>query len=304
MLAGRASDRSKPRERGTVSAVLVEAGTTADLERAAAGYRAAGWPLPRVVLVAGSGLSVDLPGSTTGRRRLGELAPFELPELAGHPLEFEVLEPPGGEPGGGAVLYFRGRLHAYQGYAPAEVVFQVRLAALLGARVLVATNAAGGLDPSMRPGDLWLLRDHINLTGHNPLCGRLPAAWGPVFPDMSRAYDSGLRRAARECAERLGFGVSQGVYVGLLGPSFETPAEITMLRRIGGDLVGMSTVLEVIAAHHMGLRCLGISLVSNLAAGLAEEHLGHEDVLARGKAAAGRLGALLAALLVHPALAV
>ncbi len=160
----------------------------------------------------------------------------------------------------------------------------------------MVTNASGGLAPELAPGDLCALRDHINLTGLNPLLGAPPAAWGPRFVDLIDAYDPALRRLARTTAGELGLELAEGVYAGLLGPSYETPAEIGMLHALGADLVGMSTVLEVIAARQMGLRCLGLSLVANLAAGAAGP-LDHEEVLATAREAAGHLGRLLAALL-------
>jgi purine-nucleoside phosphorylase len=210
-----------------------------------------------------------------------------------------MFEPVPGRP----VLYFKGRLHSYQGYTANETVFPVRLAALLGAKALVMTNATGGLQPHHRPGDLVLIADHLNLTGLNPLRGQLPPEWGPRFPDMSAAYDLRLRALALRAAEELGIALAAGVYAGIAGPSYETPAEVRMLRLLGGDVVGMSTVLEVIAAHHMGLRCLALSMVSNPAAGLSEILLTHEEVLAAGQAAAGNLRELLRAVLRAPGLA-
>jgi purine-nucleoside phosphorylase len=177
------------------------------------------------------------------------------------------------------------------------VVFTVRLARLLGAHTLVVTNAAGGIYEGARPGDLALIRDHINFTGLNPLRGALPDGWGPRFPDLIGAYDPDLRGRAREIAAAQGLTLSEGVYVGLLGPSYETPAEVEALRRLGGDLVGMSTVLEVIAARHMGMRCLGLSLVTNPAAGIGGGTLDHADVLEVSQGVAREVRELLAALL-------
>jgi len=162
------------------------------------------------------------------------------------------------------------------------------LAALLGAEVLIMTNAAGGLDPQCHPGQLTVVRDHINLSGRNPLRGEPPAGWGPRFPDMTNAYDPGLRGQLLDTIE-----LGEGVYAGLAGPSYETPAEIRMLRTIGADLVGMSTVLEVIAARHMGMRCAVLSLITNLAAGVSDEPLDHEEVLEFGRAAANDVQRLL-----------
>lgn len=255
-------------------------------------------PRPQVLLVAGSGLGVDLGRPLLPPLPLADRLPFPVHGLAGHRYELELFEAAPGR----VVLYQRGRLHSYQGYAAQDLVFPLRLAALLGARVMLLSNAAGGLDPTLAPGDLVLLRDHLNLTGLNPLRGEPPAAWGARFPDLVDAYTPRLRSLARAHAERLGLRLREGVYVGLAGPSYETPAEVKMCRLLGGDVVGMSTVLEVIAARHLGVECLGFSLVANAAAGVHPETLTHEEVLAAGAAAAPRLAALLGALLADPAL--
>jgi len=271
-----------------------------ELTAAAAHWDALGWPRPDVLLVAGSGLSADFGRPIAEPRPWGELMPFEARAIVGHSLQVELLEPLPGR----TVLYSRGRLHAYQGYSPAQVVFAVRLAGLLGAEVVVVTNSSGGLRPEdQRPGDLVAIRDQINLSGLNPLYGRCPPAWGPQFPDMTAAYDRRLCELLRGCAAEIGVRVGEGVYAGLAGPSYETPAEVRMLRTLGADLVGMSTVLEVIAARHMGLRCLGLSLISNVAAGLAgDEALDHEEVLVEGRKAADKVAPLLGCLLRHPEL--
>jgi purine-nucleoside phosphorylase len=249
-----------------------------------------------VALVAGSGLGVELGRPAHGPVPLGEVLPFPVHALEGHTHRVEVVEPIAGRP----VLYFRGRLHAYQGYTAHQVALPVRLAGLLGARVLLATNAAGGIHPDFRPGELKLITDHVNLTGANPLCGELPRAWGPRFPDMSAAYDRDLRSLLARLAAGLGIELGEGVYGGLLGPSYETPAEVRMLRTLGADLGGMSTVLEVIAARHLGLRCAALSLVTNLASGVSPEPLDHEEVLAAGRAASRDVARLLGAALAHP----
>jgi purine-nucleoside phosphorylase len=257
-----------------------------------------GWPRPEVAVVSGSGLAVDLGERTHGPVQLDFLLPFESHAIEGHPHAVEMFEPLPGRP----VLYYKGRLHSYQGYTANETVFPVRLAALLGARALVMTNATGGLQPHHRPGDLVLIADHLNLTGLNPLRGQLPPEWGPRFPDMGAAYDPRLRALTLQAAERLGVALATGVYAGIAGPSYETPAEVRMLRLLGGDVVGMSTVLEVIAAHHMGVRCLALSMVSNPAAGLSAIPLTHEEVLSACQAAAGNLRELLRAVLGAPGL--
>jgi purine-nucleoside phosphorylase len=263
-------------------------------------YDALGWPRPAALVVSGSGMAVELPGAAGDAAPLQRLLPFPIEAVPGHPLDLVLLEPPGGA---GPVLYQRGRLHSYQGHSAAETVFLVRLARLLGAKTLVMTNASGGLDPVLSPGDLVLVEDHLNLTGLNPLRGNLPAAWGPRFPDMNAAYDAALRALAREKADALGIALGSGVYAAVAGPSYETPAEVRMLRTLGAHLVGMSTVLEVIAARHMGLRVLVLSLVSNAAAGVTDRPLDHEEVLAAGAQAAGKVRRLLSALIADPRLA-
>jgi purine-nucleoside phosphorylase len=198
--------------------------------------------------------------------------------------------------GGVPVAAMRGRAHLYEGVSAAQVAFPVRVLGRLGIRSLVVTNAAGGINTDFRPGLLVLISDHVNLQGTSPLVGPNDDALGPRFPDMSDAYDPELRARAREVAERLGQELGEGVYAAWLGPQFETPAEIRFLRAAGGDLAGMSTVQEVIAARHLGIRVLGISVVTNMAAGVLAEKIDHEAVLEVGAAAAGSLTALLRGL--------
>lgn len=268
------------------------------LKQAVDAWDRLGWPRPKVAVVSGSGLAVDLGEAVRGPLALEYFLPFSCHPVEGHPHEFVVLEPLPARP----VLYQRGRLHSYQGYSAFETVFPVRLAAMLGVKVLIQSNATGGLRPEQKPGDLVLLRDHINLTGLNPLRGQLPAEWGPRFPDMSNAYDPALRELTKALAGRLGVPLSEGVYIGLPGPSYETPAEVRMLQAFGGDVIGMSTVLEVIAARHMGLRCLAFSMVSNPAAGMTDAVIDHTDVLAAAQVAAANLQRLLTELLRSPEL--
>jgi purine-nucleoside phosphorylase len=261
-------------------------------------YDMLGWPRPEVALVSGSGLSVDVGERTHGPLDLEFLLPFGIHPIEGHLHQVEIFEPVPGRP----VLYFKGRIHSYQGYDANETVFPIRLAALLGAKVLVMTNATGGLQPHYLPGDLILIRDHLNLTGLTPLRGQLPPDWGPRFPDMTTAYDPRLREITRRAAESLGISLQEGVYAGLAGPNYETPAEVKMLQILGGDVAGMSTVLEVIAARHMGVRCLCVSMVSNPGAGLSEAPVTHEEVLAAGQGAAEKIRKLLGAVLRDPGL--
>lgn len=177
------------------------------------------------------------------------------------------------------VVMMKGRFHLYEGYTVRQIAFPVRVMKALGVSVLVVTNAAGGIDTAYAPGDLMLIRDHINLTSLNPLIGPNDDELGPRFPDMSNAYSARLRGIARKSARELDIAVQEGVYAGLLGPSYETPAEIRMLRTLGADAVGMSTVSEVIAANHSGMEVLGISCISNMAAGILDQPLSHKEVI-------------------------
>jgi len=195
------------------------------------------------------------------------------------------------------VAILAGRMHLYEGYTPAEVVFPTRVLGLAGIEVLVVTCAAGGIAPAATPGSLVLLSDHLNLQGQNPLAGAHDPRWGERFIDMSAAYDPNLRRKAREVARQLKLKYAEGVYAGLLGPSFETPAEIRALQQWGADAVGMSTVPEVIAARQMNVRVLGIATITNRAAGLSAQPLSHLEVLEMGKTTSQNLIRFLDALL-------
>ena len=272
-----------------------------ELQDAVAAWDARGWPRPDVMVVAGSGLSTQLGRSIVGPTSWADLLPFPVWGIVGHPLEIELLEPIEGR----TILYSRGRLHAYQGYSAAQTVFTVRLARLLGAEILVLTNSSGGLQPHHRAGELLLIKDHLNMTGMNPLWGEFPktpapGGWGPQFPDMMNAYDPELRARLRAVAEELEIALPEGVYAGMAGPSYETPAEVRMLRTMGGDAVGMSTVLEIIAAHHMGMRCACISVISNPGAGVTDDILDHDDVLVQGKKAGKQVARILERFLTQP----
>jgi purine-nucleoside phosphorylase len=190
-----------------------------------------------------------------------------------------------------------GRVHQYEGFSAQDTVFGVRLLRLLGVSTLVLTNAAGGINLSYERGQLVLITDHINFQGTNPLIGPNLDELGARFPDMSEAYPAVLRQIAKDVARNVGVSLAEGVYMALLGPSFETPAEIRAFRTLGADLVGMSTVPEVIAANHMGMACLGISCVTNVAAGLSDEKLSHEEVLETGRMVQAKFETLLEALL-------
>jgi purine-nucleoside phosphorylase len=194
------------------------------------------------------------------------------------------------------VLAFCGRFLLYEGRTAAEIAFPVRLAARLGARVLVVTNAAGSINANHRVGDLMILTDHINLTGANPLVGPADPGLGERFVDMTDAYDPELIALAEKASWKGGIAVRKGVYLGLAGPSYETPAEIRMARAVGADAVGMSTILEVIAARQAGLRVLGISCLTNLAAGVGKTKLDHPAVIAAAQKAQESISDLLTAL--------
>ena len=182
------------------------------------------------------------------------------------------------------VAVMSGRPHLYEGYSPAQVVFPVRVLRAFGVRSMVFTNAAGGINSSLEQGGLVLISDHINLQGSNPLTGPNDDLLGPRFPDMSETYSRQYREISKSVAVELCIFMPEGVYAGMLGPSYETPAEIRFLRTIGADLVGMSTVAEAIAANHMGMKVLAVSCVTNMAAGLGERKLNHEEVLETGAA--------------------
>jgi purine-nucleoside phosphorylase len=205
----------------------------------------------------------------------GDIAHFPQPSVKGHSGEL-VLGTIEGVP----IAMLSGRVHLYEGLTPEEVVFPIRVLRLLGAKVGLLTNASGGINPAFDPGDLMLLKDHINAMGVNPLVGPNRDEWGPRFPDMTYPYDRDLQALAKEVATDLGIPLRSGVYISVMGPSYETPAEIRMFKMWGADAVGMSTVPEVIAARHMGMRTLAISCVANPAAGIHPGELSHEEVTA------------------------
>lgn len=195
------------------------------------------------------------------------------------------------------VAAMQGRVHLYEGYSSQQVTFPIRVMARMGVRAVILTNAAGGINVGYSQGALVLIRDHINLQGSNPLVGANDDRFGPRFPDMTQAYSRAYRAIAGEEAARLNIVLQEGVYAALLGPSYETPAEIEYLRRSGADLVGMSTVAEVIAARHMGLNVLAISCVTNMAAGILDQPLSHAEVMETGERVKTTFEALLRAVL-------
>lgn len=246
----------------------------------------------RGFLVAGSGLELEVPGWEAAEEiDLKDVLPFTLHTLMGHRQTMTLWRREDE-----SLMVLNGRFHLYQGYRPEEVVAPVRLAGLLGAEIMIATNATGSLDPEIEPGSIVVVSDHINLQGSNPLVGKWGTEFGPQFPDMSEAYDPELRGLALSAAAEAGFQVHEGVYIALLGPSFETPAEIRMVRAAGGTVVGMSTVPEVIAARHMGMKVLVLSFAANPAAGLVDRPLTHTEVLEEGEKAAAKLVTLMGLL--------
>ena len=253
--------------------------------------RLTGFDSHDVAVVLGSGWApaADAIGPPDAVVPLAELGGFPEPTVPGHVPAVRSVRA-----GSSRALVFLGRSHLYEGHQPAAVVHGVRTAIAAGCRVIVLTNAAGGIRPGLQSGQPVLISDHINLTGQSPVAGPPPPGDYPSrFTDLSQAYSARLRAIARAADPSL----EEGVYAALVGPHYETPAEIRMLRAAGADLVGMSTALETIAARHLGAEILGLSLVTNLAAGLSDQPLDHSEVVAAGQQAAVRMGTLLAEIL-------
>jgi purine-nucleoside phosphorylase len=258
-------------------------------EAAAAAIRAAGAEPPRVAVVLGSGLN-----ELADRLPAGVTIPYERiphfprPTVAGH--HGRAIA---GRLHGLPVLMLQGRFHYYEGHDLETVTFPIRVMQRLGVSALILTAATGGIRGDLRPGDLVVLSDHLNLLGVNPLRGLNDERLGTRFPDMTGVYSARLRETAREEAERLGIRLAEGVYGCVSGPCYETPAEIRMMRTLGADVIGMSTVPEAIVARHAGIEVLGIALVSNAAAGVLGTPITHEEVLEAGRRAAPMLAALI-----------
>jgi purine-nucleoside phosphorylase len=244
---------------------------------------------PRIAIVLGSGL-----GAFAGQLEaptaiaFAEIPHFPRSTVPGHSGKLVI-----GKVAGVPVAVMQGRVHAYEGYSSEAVTFPVRVLGRMGVTMLVLTNAAGGINDALKRGQLVLIADHINLSGRNPVAGPQDERLGPRFFDMSEAYSSRLRLLAIEAARSMEFRLYEAVYLSVLGPSFETPAEIRAFRTMGADLVGMSTVQETIVARQMGIEVLGISCVTNLAAGIQAEPLSHEEVMATGRAVEAQLAGLL-----------
>lgn len=248
---------------------------------------------PRIALVLGSGLggfADELENPV--RIPYSDIPSFPQSTAIGHVGNLVI-----GTLAGLAVAAMQGRVHLYEGYSAQQVAFPLRVFASMGIKAIVLTNAAGGINPSFGRGALVVIRDHINLQGQNPLVGPNEERFGPRFPDMTDAYNAEFRAFALGEAQNFGNDIHEGVYAAMRGPSYETPAEIRFLLAVGADLVGMSTVPEVIAARHMGLEVLAISCVTNMAAGLSGEKIDHQEVLETGERVRGKFLALLRAVL-------
>jgi purine-nucleoside phosphorylase len=268
----------------------------ARLDEAAATVRARTPLRPATGVVLGSGLgafadSLDEAVAVP----FAEIPHFPAATVAGHGGALVV-----GRSRGVPVAVMKGRVHFYEGYSLEQVVFPVRVLGRLGVKTLVVTNAAGAINPGFARGDVMVIEDHLNLLG-NPLLGPNDEALGPRFPDLSEAYDRGLRDVAEAACQAASVRVHRGVYVSLTGPSYETPAEIRMFRALGADAVGMSTVPEVIAARHMGMRVAGLSCLTNMAAGVTDRRLDHREVLETGERVRGALLDVLARIVTEAA---
>ncbi|MFZ0288875.1 MAG: purine-nucleoside phosphorylase [Candidatus Sulfotelmatobacter sp.] len=248
---------------------------------------------PRIGLVLGSGLG-GFADSLTDAARIpfAEIPAFPRSTAIGHAGQMVI-----GKAGAVPVAVMQGRVHLYEGYSAQQVAFPTRVFGRMGIRAVILTNAAGGINLNYQQGALVLIRDHINLQGTNPLAGPNDDRFGVRFPDMTHAYSKQYRAIAREEAAKLGMTLHEGVYAALLGPSYETPAEISYLRIIGADLVGMSTAFEVIAARHMGIKVLAISCVTNMGAGIVDQPLSHQEVMETGERVKTSFEALLRAVL-------
>ncbi|PYX37968.1 MAG: purine-nucleoside phosphorylase [Acidobacteria bacterium] len=248
---------------------------------------------PKIGLILGSGLGAFADSlSDFARVPYSQIPTFPQSTAIGHAGQMVI-----GNAGSVPVAAMQGRVHLYEGYSAQEVAFPIRVFGRMGIRAVILTNAAGGINLKYQQGALVLIKDHINLQGHNPLVGPNEDRFGVRFPDMSYAYSKRFGQAAQEEAGKLGWKLDDGVYAALLGPSYESPAEIRYLRTIGADLVGMSTVAEVIAARQMGIEVLAISCVTNMAAGILDQPLSHQEVMATGERVRGQFESLIRAVL-------
>jgi purine-nucleoside phosphorylase len=248
---------------------------------------------PKVALVTGTGLG-EVAASLITRTVIdySQIPHFPVSTVQSH--QGRLIE---GQMNGQQVLVLQGRFHLYEGYSPTAVTFPVRVLQALGVQCLVLTNAAGGLNPLFATGDIMIIEDHLNLTGANPLVGRNEERWGPRFVDMTHAYDGHLQDLAQSAAADLEVGVQKGIYVGLTGPSLETPAEMGYLRSIGADAVGFSTIMEVIAAVHAGMRVLGLSVITNMCLPDSPTPAHVDDIIAAARGAAPHLETIIGRVL-------
>jgi purine-nucleoside phosphorylase len=268
-------------------------GDFARAENAAKFVRARTRLRPQIALVLGSGLGAFADGMARAVRiDYAKIPHFPRSTAVGHAGRLVI-----GEVAAIPVAVMQGRVHFYEGYSQQEVIFPMRVLARLGVRAVILTNAAGGICRDYNQGCLVVLRDHINFQGTNPLIGPNETRFGVRFPDMSRVYEPSYRKMALEEAKRLGLGTYEGVYAAMTGPSYETPAEIQALRTIGADLVGMSTVPEAIAASHLGIRVLGISCVTNMAAGILDQPITADEVIETGERVKHQFMGLLSAVI-------
>ncbi|MBN2224381.1 MAG: purine-nucleoside phosphorylase [Deltaproteobacteria bacterium] len=248
---------------------------------------------PKTAVILGTGLSgISEIMETDVSIPYKEILHFPVSTVSGHPGILHM-----GRVGDAEVAVMEGRFHLYEGYDPAEIALPIRVLSLMGIENLIVTNSAGGLNPLFLPGEIMVIHDHINATGANPLAGINLEVVGPRFPDMSRAYDRALIEITQAEAKRLGIHLVRGVYVGILGPSLETPAETRMYRSFGADALGMSTIIEVIAARHAGLRVLGLSMIANVNLPDAMEPILIDDIIATADRMGGDLIKLIAAVI-------
>lgn len=246
-----------------------------------------------VIVILGSGLGKSIDSSHFAVSiPYSDLPHFANTTVSGHSGQLHL-----GKVGKNHIAFLSGRFHLYEGHSEESIVYPIRVLKQLGAKKLLVTNAAGGINQEFTPGDLVLITDQINLTGRNPLIGHNIEELGPRFPDMTQAYCPNLQKLILKTAQNNHLSLKQGIYCGILGPSYETPAEIRMMRILGADMVGMSTIFEVIAANHMGLSVAGISCVTNLAAGMDHDKLDHKDVEIEAQKAAGKFSKLVSAFL-------
>ena len=274
---------------------MSSAGRFERVEAAAAFIRRRCGGTPGLALTLGSGLG-DFTATLTGAVEMSyaELPNWPVSTVVGHPGRLVM-----GTCAGRHVAVLAGRAHAYEGNAPDTVTFATRVMGCLGVKRIILTNVAGGVNTVFSRGTLMIIDDHINLLGANPLAGDNDDRFGPRFPDMTEVYSTRLRRLADEAAAAKGVSVAHGVYAALLGPSYETPAEIRYLRTIGADAVGMSTVPEALVARHMGLEVLGLSCITNMAAGVRPEPLSHDDVLETTRRMQGTFNSLLEGIIAR-----